>query len=151
VKFSLKGLACILPTVSGDVILLPAASTEWIIDQPDEVLNVKQAHMDALQSDYTFSDPAVVSQPHHEHIVKTDLLRQLGSLTMDIMDELTTSFDETWGMETKNWKSIGVFANMMAIIARTSNRIFVGLPLCMSNDCPAKYVYVPNVFARRPQ
>jgi hypothetical protein len=150
-KFSIKGLACILPAVSGDVILLPASSTEWIINQPDEILNVKQAHMDGLQSDYTFSDPAVVRQPHHEHVIKTDLLRQLSSLTMDIMDELTTGFDETWGLETENWKSIGVFANMMAIIARTSNRIFIGLPLCMSNDCPAKCVYVPNVFARRPQ
>lgn len=50
---------------------------------------------------------------------------------MDIMDELTTGFDETWGFDTKTWKTIGVFDNMMAIIARTSNRIFVGLPLCM--------------------
>jgi hypothetical protein len=130
-QYSLKGLSCILPAISKDVVLLPAASTEWIINQPDDILNVKQAHIDALQADYTFTDPAVVRQPYHEHVVKTDLLRQLGSLTMDIMDELAIVFDETWGLDTKKWKSIIVFENMMAIIARTSNRIFVGLPLCM--------------------
>lgn len=130
-KYSLNGLPCILPAISGDVALLPAASTEWIINQSDDVLNVKQAHIETLQADYTFSDPTVVRQPHQDHIVKTDLLRQLGSLTMDIMDELTTGFDETWGLDTEKWKSIRVFDNMMAIIARTSNRIFVGLPLCL--------------------
>lgn len=131
-QFSLKGLPCILSAIAGDIILLPATSTEWIISQPDEVLNVKQAHIDALQADYTFSDPAIVRQPHHETIIRTDLLRQLGNLTTDIMDELMVGFDETWGLETGKWKSIGVFENMMAIIARTSNRIFVGLPLCLS-------------------
>ena len=86
--------------------------------------------MEALQSDYTFADPVVVRQPYHEHIVKTDLTRQLGSLTMDIMDELASGFDETWGFDTQAWKEIGVFENMMRIIARTSNRVMVGLPLC---------------------
>ncbi len=129
-KFSLKGLPCILSAIDDDIILLPATSTEWIVSQPDEVLNVKQAHIDALQANYTFSDPAIVRHPHHEHIIKTDLTRQLGNLTMDIMDELMIGFDETWGLEIGKWKSVPVFENMMAIIARTSNRIFVGLPLC---------------------
>jgi hypothetical protein len=86
--------------------------------------------MEALQSDFTFAHPVIVRQPHHEHVVRTDLTRQLGSLTMDIMDELASGFDETWGFDTRAWKEIGVFENMMRIIARTSNRVMVGLPLC---------------------
>jgi hypothetical protein len=86
--------------------------------------------MEGLQTDYTFADPIIVRQPYHEHIVKTDLTRQLGSLTMDIMDELAAGFDETWGFDNTQWKEIGVFENMMRIIARTSNRVMVGLPLC---------------------
>ena len=86
--------------------------------------------MDNLQTDYTFSDPVIVRHAHHEQIVKTDLTRQLGNLTSGIMDELGAGFDETWGFDASNWKEIGVFTNMMRIIARTSNRIFVGLPLC---------------------
>jgi hypothetical protein len=84
-----------------------------------------------MQTDYTFSDTEIARQPHHEHVVRTDLVRQLGSLTMDIMDELTASFDETWGLDTEEWKTVPVFENMRTIVARTSNRVFVGLPLCM--------------------
>lgn len=116
------------------MILLPASATEWIINQPDSTLNVKASHIDGLQSDYTFADPIIVRRPYHEHVVKTDLTRQLSSLTTDIMDELSSGFDETWGFDTENWKEIGVFENMMRIIARTSNRVIVGLPLCES--CP---------------
>jgi hypothetical protein len=47
-KYSVKGLPCILSAIAGDIVLLPAASTEWIINQPDEILSVKQAHIDAL-------------------------------------------------------------------------------------------------------
>jgi hypothetical protein len=112
------------------MILLPASSTEWIINQPESSLNVLAAHMESLQSDFTFADPVIVRQPHHEHVVKTDLTRQLGSLTMDIMDELASGFDETWGFDTQAWKEIGVFENMMQLIARASNRVMVGLPLC---------------------
>ena len=111
-----------------DIVVLPPGSTEWIINQPDEVLSVKEVHFEELQVDHTFSDPAITRMPYHEHVIKTDLLRHLGHLTMDIMDELKTGFDETWGLDTKEWTSIGVFDNMMTIIARTSNRIFVGLP-----------------------
>jgi hypothetical protein len=56
------------------------------------------------------------------------------------MDELKMGFDETWGFDTEKWKSIGVYKNMMAIVARTSNRIFVGLPLCLyfRFSCPLR-------------
>ena len=129
-QYSKKGLACIIPSISGDVILLPTRDTDWIINQSDKNLDVLASHMEGLQTDYTFADPIIVRQPHHEHIVKTDLTRQLGALTEDIMDELATGFDQTWGFDYENWKEIGVFENMMKIIARTSNRVIVGLPLC---------------------
>jgi hypothetical protein len=105
---------------------------------------VKQAHIDALQADYTFSDTAIVRQPHHEHVIKTDLLKQLGNLTMDTIDELTTGFDETWGFDTEEWKSVSVFENMKVIITRTSNRIFVGLPLCLCLSFSSQHVRMAN-------
>jgi len=49
---------------------------------------------------------------------------------MDIWDELTDSLDETWGVSTTEWTDIPVMDNMMTVIARVSNRMFVGLPLC---------------------
>lgn len=49
---------------------------------------------------------------------------------MDIMEELGSGFDDYWGFDTENWKEACVYENMMKIVARTSNRVIVGLPLC---------------------
>ena len=43
---------------------------------------------------------------------------------------MSCAIDDTWGKDTENWKDICVFENMMNVIARASNRVFVGLPLC---------------------
>lgn len=37
-------------------------------------------------------------------------------------------------MDTEDWKDVCVFENMMNIIARASNRVFVGLPLCRNEQ-----------------
>jgi cytochrome P450 len=49
---------------------------------------------------------------------------------MDVWDELGCALDDTWGTDTENWKEVCLFENMMNVIARVSNRVFVGLPLC---------------------
>ena len=49
-------------------------------------------------------------------------------------EEIRDSFDETWGMDTKTWKEIGVFENLMVMIPRAVNRMLVGLPLCRNQD-----------------
>ncbi|KAF7504739.1 hypothetical protein GJ744_001808 [Endocarpon pusillum] len=64
-NFSLKGLLCVLSAITGDIILLPATLAERIVSQPDEVLSVKLAHIDDLQADDDFSQPAVVHRPRH--------------------------------------------------------------------------------------
>ena len=129
-QYSTKGLSCILPSISGELVLLPVSHTSWIINTPDELLNTKAVHRESLQTDYTLLDSNLAQHPYHEDVIKHDLTRKLGTLTTEIMEELAAGFDETWGFDTENWKEIGVFENMMRIVARTSNRIFVGLPLC---------------------
>lgn len=116
--------------INGECVLLPPSYTDWIINQPDDVLNVKEVHRQALQTEYTMAHPVIVQHPFHEDVVRRDLTRQLGSLTEEIMDELAAGFDQYWGMDTEDWKEICVWEDTMKIIAMTSNRIFVGLPLC---------------------
>ncbi len=110
--------------------MIPPSQIAWLLAQPDHILNTKEVHADALQSDYTLLHPRIVRHPIHEEVIRRDLTRQLGSLAMEIMDELGSGFDQYWGLDTENWKEACVYENMMRFIARTSNRIFVGLPLC---------------------
>jgi cytochrome P450 len=49
---------------------------------------------------------------------------------MDVWDEIGCALDDTWGNDTEDWKEVCLFENMMNVIARVSNRVFVGLPLC---------------------
>ncbi|ETI26644.1 hypothetical protein G647_10405 [Cladophialophora carrionii CBS 160.54] len=129
-QYSKKDQSCIIAKINGDEIILPASLITWIINQPDTVLSVDEPHKDFLQTDYTFVHPVVVDKPLHHETIRSELTRQLGALTTDIMDELATAFDDIWGTDTTEWKEICPFETMKLIIARTSNRVFVGLPLC---------------------
>lgn len=63
-----------------------------------------------------------------------NLARNLGALIPGTWDELKATFDETWGLDTTEWKDVCLFEDMMYRIARASNRMFVGLPLCRNED-----------------
>ncbi len=119
-----------MPTLSGAHILLPASSIEWIIQQQDSILSVDETHRESLQTDFTFVHPFVVANPLHHETVKNELTRQLGALTTDIMDELSSAFDDIWGTDTQQWRDVCIFEAVMQIVARTSNRVFVGPSLC---------------------
>ncbi|KAI9830674.1 MAG: hypothetical protein M1826_004503 [Phylliscum demangeonii] len=128
--YSKKGLVSILPTVSDRWVLLPDSYSDWVANKPDSVLDPMAIHKEMLEMTYTISHPALVQRPIHLDIIRRDLTRQLGNLTTEIMTELSAAFDETWGTDTENWKEINVLQNMTRVVARTSNRIFVGAPMC---------------------
>lgn len=71
---------------------------------------------------------------YHEHVVHKNLARRLHTIIPGVWEELQLRFDETWGFDTTDWKDVCVFENMMRTIAQASNRMFVGVPLCRSED-----------------
>jgi hypothetical protein len=82
-----------------------------------------------LQFDHTFLLPYIVDNPTHHDTIRMDLTRQLGYLTSDLLDELGTAFDELWGTSGE-WHDIPVYDTLIRTVARTSNRVFLGKPLC---------------------
>ena len=97
---------------------------------PDSVLGLCFA--DDLQSDYTFSHPAVVRNPIHGDVVRKSFMKRLSSLTLDIAEEAKAALDEYWGLDTENWQDIPIARDLTKVVARAANRVFVGLPLCAS-------------------
>lgn len=91
-------------------------------------------HYDVLAGDYAFTDPHILKDPFHEYVVHRNLSRRIGALIPDLWDELSCALDDSWGTDTESWKEICVFENMMNVIARASNRVFVGLPLCRNEQ-----------------
>ena len=76
----------------------------------------------------------------HVRLIRRDLTEQLESLTSDIVEEIQEQIDKSWGLDTKEWKEVGVYDTMSKVIHRATNRILVGRPLCKSSDpidvCP---------------
>lgn len=119
-----------LPGFNHSILLVPSTQVKWITDQAEHVLNANEMQREVLQTDYSLLDPTLARNPIHELIVRRDLTRYLGALIPDIEEELNIGVDECWGKDTENWTDVVPFTTMMKIVARTSNRIFVGLPLC---------------------
>lgn len=93
-------------------------------------MSATEPHVEQLQTQYTFVHSWIVQNPVHHDVIKAELTRQIGSLTKEIMDEIMVSFDELWGTDIDEWKEVCVFDTVMQIVARSSNRAFVGLPSC---------------------
>ena len=121
-----------MPSLSDDVIVLPAESVNWIINQPDSNLCSIDVLATQLQVKHTFSLPHIVENTTHHETITRDLTRQLSSLTLPILDEVKVSFDDGWGTSTTEWKEVCVFETIMRVVAQTSNRVFVGSPMCKS-------------------
>ncbi|KAF2859821.1 putative P450 monooxygenase [Piedraia hortae CBS 480.64] len=133
-KYSSKGKSHIIPDFAGrHEIVIPNNKLRWLTEQPDHVASVREAHSDTLQGDYAFTTPYLLQTVYHEHVIHKNLARKVDTVIPDIWDELCVSL-HTWGFDTESWKEICVYDNMMDVISRVSNRLFVGLPLCRNED-----------------
>ncbi|TCD62558.1 hypothetical protein EIP91_006736 [Steccherinum ochraceum] len=98
----------------------------------DDELNFMEAMNEVLHMDYTFGNEAH-NNPYHIPIIRTSLTRNLGVLYPEVRDELVTASNELIP-PSDDWTKVQAFPTIMKIVCRTSNRIFVGLPLCRNEE-----------------
>jgi hypothetical protein len=97
---------------------------------------------------YTLGDE-VHDIPYHAAVIRSQLTRNIGKVYPEIRDEVVTSFDEVLDLRgngeksffhgglscidigNTEWKSVSTLSAIQKVVCRTSNRVFVGLPLCM--------------------
>ncbi|KAJ3514733.1 hypothetical protein NLJ89_g2200 [Agrocybe chaxingu] len=75
----------------------------------------------------------ISKNPYHVPIVRAQLTRALPRLVPGVYEEVVVAFKD-FIPPTNDWSSIKVLDTMMKIVARASNRIFVGTPLCRDPD-----------------
>ncbi|KEY72636.1 hypothetical protein S7711_06270 [Stachybotrys chartarum IBT 7711] len=126
-----KNQAALIPAIGfGDAIMLPVSETQWVAEQPEDVLSLHEQAMHSLQTDYTVGDPQLIRKPFHHKLIVTSLTSKIGDLVPDVADECEWSFDKYWGDDTEQWNEIGVYDTLRYIIGSVTNRVFVGLPYC---------------------
>jgi len=128
------GQAFKVPQPDGwDVVVSGKEMIEDIKKASDMDLSFDAAMKEVMQSDYTFG-PAPMKDPYHVTIVRSPLTRSLGARFDDIRDEIELAIEDQIPAKVSEWIKVPMLYTAMKIVSRTSNRFFVGAPLCRDQD-----------------
>ncbi|PIL27965.1 cytochrome P450 [Ganoderma sinense ZZ0214-1] len=125
--FKLPALDRWLVVVSGRELV------EELRKRGEEELSAPESLKEISQAKYIF-DPLIVTDQYHVKVLQEKLTRRLPELLLDIVDEVMAAVQDHIVSREDEWTSVEVIPVMQNIIARASNRAFVGLPLCRNEE-----------------
>lgn len=114
-------------------VYLPQSQMKWIMAQPDHVLDQGQAFAEIDQVTWALGHDRYVVDAWQGMIVKYDLNRAIEVIANSMKDELAVVFDDQFGTDTENWKTVDLTQTVKMIVAQAASRFTVGLPLCRSS------------------
>ncbi|KAJ7441718.1 cytochrome P450 [Mycena latifolia] len=100
---------------------------------PEDVLSLNEGLEHTMQTEYTMG-PEITRNPYHVFAIRGSLTRNLARCFPQVRDEIVHAFDDILSLEGEDWKDFHVLPNITRVVARTSNRLFVGLPLCRDQE-----------------
>jgi hypothetical protein len=112
--------------------VLPPSMLPWLVAQPENDLSAKWAQLDALNIPTTFLRAEIGINPAHEPLVRRDLTAHLDAVEADMWDEIGHALEDVWHGGNDDWHEVDLDETIRRVVARASNRIFVGPELCMS-------------------
>ncbi|KAK7682140.1 hypothetical protein QCA50_014726 [Cerrena zonata] len=128
-----KGQAFKIPELfRWHVIVTGPKLIEELRKAPDEKLSFDAAVIEQMSMDWTFGSE-VMRNPWHIPLIRSNLTRNLGVLFPDIREELIMAFNDSIP-PTDEWTAVPLIQALRTIVSRTSNRIFVGAPVCRNPD-----------------
>ncbi|KAJ7776606.1 cytochrome P450, partial [Mycena maculata] len=99
----------------------------------DDQLSLRFAADEATQARYTIGDYRHDHDFYRMGAIRSFITPAIGPRFSDIRDEIIAAFaDEV--PAGQNWIKVPVIETARRIVSRTSNRLFVGLPLCRDPD-----------------
>jgi cytochrome P450 len=96
---------------------------------PAHILSFDEPIWDKFQFLYTVG-PEFQSNSYHLDVVRGALTRNLGRCFPRVRDEIVHAFDDVIGVRDTEWKLIQMYPASLQIVARTTNRLYVDLPVC---------------------
>ncbi|KAI2488420.1 CypX Cytochrome P450 [Pyrenophora tritici-repentis] len=131
-KYSRKGNAFVLPSTLGmpAEIVLPPDQLRWMFDQPDNVLSSQAAHYDLLRGDYSFVDPAIITDSYHAHVIHKHLVKNLNAIIPGLAKDATDSVRNIYGTDTQEWKKLDLLQSFIDMIPLLTNHLLVGETIC---------------------
>ncbi|KAI5999861.1 cytochrome P450 [Pisolithus orientalis] len=122
-----------VPTLNRWIVIIGRRHLEDIKKSTDDELSLIEAANEVAKVDHLIGRE-INSNPYHSSVARIHLTRNIGLYYPDIKDEVHTAFEELLDLKDNVWKSVPAVEIMREIVCRTSNRVFVGLPLCRDPD-----------------
>ncbi|KAK7460846.1 hypothetical protein VKT23_008777 [Stygiomarasmius scandens] len=99
---------------------------------PDDHLSFQEASREIFQTDYTLTKLININW-YHVEVIKTALTQQMDTMFPEVKDEMVAAFIEEIPV-SDDWVAYPALNTILRIVCRTSNRFFVGAPLCRDPD-----------------
>ncbi|KAJ3476173.1 hypothetical protein NLI96_g11343 [Meripilus lineatus] len=100
---------------------------------PDDTMSLPRGLEELIAAVHLFGE-VVVKDPYHMPLIHSHLSRNLAAMIPQAQDEIFNAFDELIPASGDDWVTVPGLKTMVDIIARGSNRIFVGLPMCRNKE-----------------
>ncbi|KAF9468817.1 cytochrome P450 [Collybia nuda] len=127
------GTAFKLPMLSRWMIVISGPKmVDDIRRATDDQVDFNDAVAETIQSKFTMG-PELNENTFHVATVRSPLTRNLAVRFADVQDEIACSFKH-FIPPADEWTEVPALRTIMKIVCRTSNRLFVGLPLCRDPD-----------------
>ncbi|KAI0774403.1 cytochrome P450 [Fomes fomentarius] len=115
------------------VIVSGSKMVDELRRRPDEELSFTEGVEDIVQLKYTIGTETT-EDPYHIDIIKEKLTRTLPAVLPEVIDELKVAVHQYIPANDDEWVTVNAVKTMQQIIARASNRAFVGLPVCRNQE-----------------
>ncbi|KJX97681.1 hypothetical protein TI39_contig473g00003 [Zymoseptoria brevis] len=131
-QYGKRGRPFMLPGLEWSTVVLPPHLADWMMRQPDSVLSGVTPMSDAIGAKYLGHGPEEASVLDFTAL-RRDLTPHTAKLVRQIQDEIDVAFDAYLNANTDGQsKEVKIKPMIESVVFYTTNRIFVGLPLCRS-------------------
>lgn len=117
--------------LDGASVVLPMRNLKWLVAQSEETASFHAIHHERLQLRYTLP-VAAFANLSVSRLAARVLTRRSKSTIPDIHEEIETMCTNAPYGHDVQWQPVTLYPEMQRILAATTNRLLVGLPLCTS-------------------
>ncbi|EEB91405.1 hypothetical protein MPER_10236, partial [Moniliophthora perniciosa FA553] len=101
---------------------------------PDDYLSLRFAADEALQARWQIGDYRHDHDFYRVNAIRNKITRDIVPRFNDVRDEIQAAFADEVQIKGDEWVKVRVLEMARRVVSRTSNRLFVGLPLCRDPD-----------------
>ena len=131
VKYSKQGLCFVLPDAGlRPQVMIPPEYIKWFSELPSTILAAGAPLKETVGIPYIVPTMDMAHDTYNTGVIRKYATRNLGRLQPDIFCDIKGSIDNLLGFDQENWREIALYDTIQEVLFKSSNRVFVGEPLC---------------------